>query len=119
MQVDFLAEILGLHKVGWVFAQSNKECDYIVSGTELQQMAEMQDEIGRQCVTVLVTFDPNEAGGHVHFEVFQTSEQCVRMWKDGWLAPETEPKGVTRIVNPKEPSVKEAAIVAGRSHAAV
>jgi hypothetical protein len=32
-------------------------------------MAAMQDELGEQAVTVLVTFDANDQGGHVHFEV--------------------------------------------------
>lgn len=29
----------------------------------------LQAELGEQCASVLVTFDPNDQGGHVHFEV--------------------------------------------------
>jgi hypothetical protein len=42
VQVDFLAELMGLKKVGWVFAQSNKQRDYIISGAEVAQMAAVQ-----------------------------------------------------------------------------
>ncbi len=31
----------------------------------------LQDELGEMCVTAVVSFDPNEAGGHVHFEAYQ------------------------------------------------
>lgn len=41
-KVDFLAELMGLKKVGWIFAQSNKPRDYIISGAEVQQMAAVQ-----------------------------------------------------------------------------
>jgi hypothetical protein len=41
-QVDFLAELMGLKKVGWVFAQSNKQRDYIISGEEVVEMATIQ-----------------------------------------------------------------------------
>ena len=37
-----MAELFGLKKVGWVFAQSNKARDYIVSAEELAQMAAVQ-----------------------------------------------------------------------------
>ncbi|GBF91193.1 hypothetical protein Rsub_04862 [Raphidocelis subcapitata] len=90
VQVDFLAELFGLKKVGWVFSQSNKERDYIISGEELVAMAGVQGELGEQSVTVVVSFDPNEQGGHVHFEAFQCSQQAVDMAREGWLSTDLE-----------------------------
>ena len=43
IQVDFLAELMGLKKVGWVFSQANAgERDFIVSADELIAMAAVQ-----------------------------------------------------------------------------
>jgi hypothetical protein len=36
VQCDFLAGVLGLQKVGWVFCQANKERDWIVSSSEVR-----------------------------------------------------------------------------------
>ncbi len=74
----------------------------------------LQDELGEQAVTVLVSFDPNEQGGHVHFEAFQCSDQCVTLTREGWLQDEgEEPSGVTKMQNPQHKDVREAVIVAG------
>ncbi|KAF6262215.1 NPL4 family-domain-containing protein [Scenedesmus sp. NREL 46B-D3] len=113
-QCDFLAGVLGLRKVGWVFCQANKERDWIVSSSEIQAMAAMQDEMGPKSVTVLVTWDANDHGGNVHFEAFQCSEQAVQLCKDGWFVPETEPSGISKMQNPKEPKVEQAVIVASK-----
>ncbi|WIA35011.1 hypothetical protein OEZ86_003507 [Tetradesmus obliquus] len=113
-QADFLAGVLGLQKVGWVFCQANKERDWIVSSGELQAMAAMQDEMGPKSVTVLVTWDANDHGGNVHFEAFQCSEQAVQLYKDGWFVPESEPSGISKMRNPKEPNVEQAVIVASK-----
>lgn len=45
---------------------------------ELLQTAAMQDELGESCATVMVSWEQNDQGGNVHFEVFQCSEQCVQ-----------------------------------------
>uniref|UniRef100_A0A383VRV9 MPN domain-containing protein n=1 Tax=Tetradesmus obliquus TaxID=3088 RepID=A0A383VRV9_TETOB len=113
-KADFLAGVLGLQKVGWVFCQANKERDWIVSSGELQAMAAMQDEMGPKSVTVLVTWDANDHGGNVHFEAFQCSEQAVQLYKDGWFVPESEPSGISKMRNPKEPNVEQAVIVASK-----
>lgn len=46
--MDFLAGLLGLRKVGWVFTQAvgTAERDYIMSGSEVAAMAAMQ--VGRR-----------------------------------------------------------------------
>ena len=58
-----------LKKVGWIFAQSSEERDFIVTAQELKQMAAMQSEIGETAITAVVSLDMSEAEGHVHFEV--------------------------------------------------
>lgn len=120
-QVDFLAELMGLKKVGWIFTQSNKQRDYIISGAEVLQMAQMQGELGENSVTVVVTFDPNEQGGNVHFEAFQCTDQAVQLAKEGWFkgGPEAEASGALEMHNPKHPDFKDAIIVAGKDTSVV
>uniref|UniRef100_A0A7S0S117 MPN domain-containing protein n=1 Tax=Chlamydomonas leiostraca TaxID=1034604 RepID=A0A7S0S117_9CHLO len=120
-QVDFLAGLLGLKKVGWVFAQSVAERDFIMHTGELLQTAAIQDEIGEHCATVVVSWDAGEgqtgfnpASGQVHFEAFQCSRQCVQLAKDGWLQAGDPPSGVTAMRNPKEPDLKDPVIVASK-----
>ncbi|KAJ9529335.1 hypothetical protein QJQ45_008013, partial [Haematococcus lacustris] len=113
-QVDWLAAQLGYKKVGLVFAQSQveKAYDAIMNTAEL-----MLAELGEHCTTVVVSWDPEggEAGGHVHFEAFQCSKQCVQLAKDGWLVPPGgSPGGVTQLRNPADPAAKEPVMVAAR-----
>eukprot|EP01026_Neomeris_dumetosa_P068292 TRINITY_DN6685_c0_g2_i1.p1 TRINITY_DN6685_c0_g2~~TRINITY_DN6685_c0_g2_i1.p1 ORF type:complete len:342 (-),score=54.53 TRINITY_DN6685_c0_g2_i1:298-1323(-) len=112
---DFLAEKFGLRKVGFIFSQSTKERDYIMSGEELTQMAAWQEELGETCVTVVVLLDTSEEGaGNVHFEAFQCSDQAVRLHKNKWFVPEEEPSGLSRLRNPEHPEDKSPAIVTGK-----
>jgi hypothetical protein len=48
-------------------------------------------------------------------QAFQCSEQAVTLCKDGWFCPETEPSGVSKMRNPKEPSVEQPLIVVSES----
>ena len=120
-QVDFLAGLLGYSKVGWIFAQSKAERDWIMHTGELLQTAAMQDEVGESCATVVVSLD-SDGVGNVHFEAFQCSEQCVRLAKEGWIVPPKDGdkmSGVSKMCNPKEPDVKEAVIVASKDQSEV
>ena len=67
-RVNFLARIFGWRCLGWIFAQSNKEREYILSAEEVGQMAAVQDEFGEDAVTGVVSISPD---GDVHFEAFQ------------------------------------------------
>ncbi|GAB4815563.1 hypothetical protein N2152v2_002609 [Parachlorella kessleri] len=119
-KADFIAERLGWKKVGWIFAQSTKERDYIMNTEEICQMAAMQDEIGETCVTAVVAVDTSEEGHpEVHFEAFQVSDQCVKLNREGWFQPQAEPSGVSMMSNPKDPSDKAPVIVAGKDVAEV
>jgi len=119
-KVDFVAELLGYKKLGWIISQSTKERDFILSTGEVRQMAAMQDELGERSVTAVVSFDSSQEGGHVHFEAYQCSQQCGKLWKDGWLEPDQEEhNGVMKMRNPKDPKDRNPVIVAGKDVAEV
>ncbi|XP_043711507.1 NPL4-like protein 1 [Telopea speciosissima] len=86
---------LGMRKVGFIFTQTigqNKK-DYTLSNSEILQAAELHGQSGlKEWVTALVKLEVNEDGGaDVHFEAFQMSDMCVRLFKEGWF--ETDIKG--------------------------
>lgn len=67
---DLISSGLGWQKVGWIFTQSTKERDFIMSREEICQIAEIQDEMGPHAVTALVAMFPGEdEQPEVHFEV--------------------------------------------------
>ncbi|KAF5830350.1 NPL4 family-domain-containing protein [Dunaliella salina] len=119
-QVDFLAGLLGMKKVGWVYNQSTEERDFIMHADEVKQVAMMQDEIGDYCTTVIVSWEPASEevpSGQVHFEAFQCSKQCVQLTKEGWLqsTPEGEkPGGVVQLRNPQDPGQEGPVMIASR-----
>ncbi|KAF9607421.1 hypothetical protein IFM89_035559 [Coptis chinensis] len=87
--VEAIAGSLGMRKVGFIFTQTigqgNK--DYTLSNAEVLQAAELHGESGlKEWVTAIVKMEVNEDGGNdVHFEAFQLSDMCVRLFKDGWF----------------------------------
>eukprot|EP00210_Caulerpa_lentillifera_P004794 g4576.t1 len=108
-----IAQALGLQLVGWIFAQSSEERDFIVSVEELQQMAAMQAEYGETTITAIVSLDMTENEGHVHFEAYQCSTQCVSLWTKQWFAQEQdENSGIVKMQNPQKPADKTPVIVA-------
>lgn len=87
-RADAVAAAFGWTKVGWIFTQSTKEREFICSAEEICQMAAIQSEMGDKAVTALVAmFPPDEEGAapEVHFEAFQVSAQCVKLWEEGWF----------------------------------
>ncbi|KAK1278112.1 NPL4-like protein 2 [Acorus gramineus] len=105
--VEAVAAGLGMRAVGFMFTQAvgqDKE-GYTLSETEVRLAAQMQVECGRgleQWVTAVVKLEVSEDGGaDVHFEAFQLSEMCVKLFREGWFlgdeaGPGTDPK-VTRL----------------------
>eukprot|EP00897_Mesotaenium_endlicherianum_P004380 jgi/Mesen1/3970/ME000210S03203 len=104
-RVDLIAAGLGMRRVGFIFTQSVSAAkrDYTMSSAEVRQAAELHAESGfEHFATAIVKLEVNggegEDGGgaaaDVHFEAFQLSDQCVRLFNDGWFveSPETEPK---------------------------
>lgn len=49
-------------------------------------------------------------------QVFQVSDQCVKLWKEGWFQADEgeEPSGTSRLRNPAEPKDATPVIVAGK-----
>jgi nuclear protein localization family protein 4 len=73
-RVKYIAEIFGWKPVGWIFAQSNKEREHILSVEEVCQIAAIQDELGQEAVTGVVSMSSE---GDVHFEAFQVTSHLA------------------------------------------
>jgi nuclear protein localization family protein 4 len=94
-RVDAIADGLGMRRVGLVFTQAvgrkaSETGEYTMSNREVVQAAQLQAE-GEipEWVTAIVKLEVGEDGsGDVHFEAFQMSEVCVKLFKDGVLETE-------------------------------
>ncbi|KAK0582317.1 hypothetical protein LWI29_024123 [Acer saccharum] len=89
--VDAIAAGLGMKKVGFIFTQTimqNK--DYTLSNREVLQAVEYHAESGmEEWVTAVVKLEVGEDGSAaIHFEAFQMSDVCVRLFKEGWFESE-------------------------------
>eukprot|EP00850_Spirogloea_muscicola_P023375 SM000352S13423 [mRNA] locus=s352:49201:51198:+ [translate_table: standard] len=96
-RVGIIAEGLGCRLVGFILTQSMEESrDYTMSGAEVMQVAALQAESSfEHFATAIVKLETVEDGEpEVHFEAFQLSDQCVKLYKDGFFieSPNTEPK---------------------------
>ncbi|KAL3696857.1 hypothetical protein R1sor_010933 [Riccia sorocarpa] len=97
--VDAIAAGLGMRRVGFIFTQtvSQEKRDYTLSTVEIRQAAELHAESEFESwATAIVKLEVNEEGGaDVHFEAFQLSDQCVKLYKEGWFVenvPDLDPK---------------------------
>ncbi|XP_019188390.1 PREDICTED: NPL4-like protein 2 [Ipomoea nil] len=108
--VDAIAIGLGMRKVGFIFTQSvtQDKKDYTMSNSEVLQAAELHGEGElKEWVTAMVKLEVNEDGGaDVHFEAFQMSDICIRLFKEGWF--ETEG---TEDLDPKLSRMKKDVVV--------
>lgn len=103
-RVDAIAHGLGMRRVGLVFTQAvgRKTSDtgeYTMSNREVLQATELQAEGGiPEWVTAIVKLEVGDDGsGDVHFEAFQMSEICVKLFKDGVLETEIGDKDDPRL----------------------
>lgn len=85
--VDGIASMLGLTKVGWIFAHPPREKGFFFSGTELMFAAEQQLESAQgindtSFVTVSVTVNEE---GLTDISAYQVSKQCMEMVAEGVL----------------------------------
>uniref|UniRef100_A0A0D9V158 MPN domain-containing protein n=1 Tax=Leersia perrieri TaxID=77586 RepID=A0A0D9V158_9ORYZ len=103
-RVDAIAEGLGMRRVGLVFTQAvgrkaSETGEYTMSNREVLQAAELQAEGGiPEWVTAIVKLEVGDDGsGDVHFEAFQMSEICVKLFKDGVLETEIGDKDDPRL----------------------
>lgn len=111
--VEAIALGLGMRRVGFIFTQtiSQDKKDYTMSNAEVLQAVELQAEGDlKEWVTAVVKLQVNEDGGaDVHFEAFQMSDMCVRLFKEGWF--ETE---VKEEVDPKLSRMMKDVVVGGK-----
>ncbi|XP_057964101.1 NPL4-like protein 1 [Malania oleifera] len=111
--VEAIALGLGMRKVGFIFSQtiSQTKKDYTLSSREVLQAAELHGESGlKEWVTAVVKLEVSEDGGaDVHFEAFQMSDMCVKLFKEGWF--ETE---LGEDADPKLSKMKKDVVVGGK-----
>ncbi|KAF3436370.1 hypothetical protein FNV43_RR23462 [Rhamnella rubrinervis] len=108
--VEAIAVGLGMRRVGFIFTQTitQDKKDYTLSNREVLQAAELHAESGlKEWVTALVKLEVNEDGAaDVHFEPFQLSDMCIRLFKEDWF--ETE---IGEDVDPKLSKMKKDVVV--------
>lgn len=111
--VEGIALGLGMRKVGFIFTQSvgQGKTDYTLSNREVLQAVEVQSESDlKEWVTVLVKLEVNEDGGaDVHFEAFQMSDLCVKLFKEDWFDKEIKDED-----DPKLSKMKKEVVVGGK-----
>ena len=95
-----IAERLGMTLVGAVFnITTTKPREYTMSAFEVRTMARLQAKHGKTFVTaVVMMLEDEDEGPQVSFEPFQVSDQCVKLYADGWFHDEPcEDAGLTRL----------------------
>lgn len=111
--VEAIALGLGMRRVGFIFTQtiSQDKKDYTMSSSEVLQAMELHTEGGlKEWVTAVVKLEVNEdGGGDVHFEAFQMSDMCIRLFKEGWFEGE-----IRHGVEPKISRMKKDVMVGGK-----
>ncbi|KAA8543176.1 hypothetical protein F0562_021329 [Nyssa sinensis] len=111
--VEAIAIGLGMRKVGFILTQtiSQNKKDYTMSNAEILQAAELHGQSDlKEWVTAVVKLEVNEDGGaDVHFEAFQMSDMCIRLYKERWF--ETE---IPKDFDPKLSRMKKDVVVGGK-----
>ncbi|KAG4187669.1 hypothetical protein ERO13_A08G115800v2 [Gossypium hirsutum] len=111
--VDAIAAGLGRKRVGFIFTQTimQDKKDYNFSNKEVLQAAELHAESRlKEWVTVVVKLEATEDGdADVHFEAFQMSDMCVKLFKEGWFVTEFGEDD-----DPKLSKMKKEVVVGGK-----
>ncbi|KAK4433509.1 NPL4-like protein 2 [Sesamum alatum] len=111
--VEAIALGLGMRKVGFIFTQtiSQDKKDYTMSNAEILQAVELHAEGDlKEWVTAVVKLEVNEDGGaDVHFEAFQMSDMCVRLFKEGWFERDSQEE-----IDPKLSRMTKDVVVGGK-----
>ncbi|EEF41667.1 nuclear protein localization, putative [Ricinus communis] len=111
--VDAIAVGLGMRRVGFIFTQTitQDKKDYTLSNREVLQAAELHAESElKEWVTAIVKLEVNEDGGaDVHFEAFQMSDMCIRLFKEDWFEKE-----IAEDSDPKLSKMKKDVVVGGK-----
>lgn len=114
--VDAIAAGMGMRRVGFIFTQAvgrkkSETGEYTLSGREVAQAVALQEEGGiAEWVTAVVKLEVDEDGGaDVHFEAFQMSDMCLKLFRDSLL--ETE---FSEDADPRLSIVKKEVVVASK-----
>ncbi|KAL3622049.1 hypothetical protein CASFOL_034245 [Castilleja foliolosa] len=111
--VEAIALGLGMRRVGFIFTQtvSQDKKDYTMSGGEVLQAVELHAESElKEWVTAVVKLEVNEDGGaDVHFEAFQMSDMCVRLFREGWFE-----RDLKEDIDPKLSRMTKDVVVGGK-----
>jgi nuclear protein localization family protein 4 len=110
--VEKVAEALGLERIGWIFTTLLLEDGLVLSPTEVQRIARLQNEHSTDAhftkynlskfVSCAVRPDV-EQGGRPTMNPFMVSDQGAAMVRDGILSENSEPKScVVRAADKKE-----------------
>eukprot|EP01062_Namystynia_karyoxenos_P056473 TRINITY_DN47431_c0_g1_i1.p1 TRINITY_DN47431_c0_g1~~TRINITY_DN47431_c0_g1_i1.p1 ORF type:complete len:412 (+),score=167.17 TRINITY_DN47431_c0_g1_i1:96-1238(+) len=92
-EVDKLASLLGLQRVGVITSAPPLSADApILSAREVLLCAEQQAKFGPHCCIVQIRL--GEDGQELRVEAYQTSSQCVDIYKEGTLSMHPEKRGV-------------------------
>lgn len=100
-RADAVAAALGYVKVGIIFNITiTKEREYTLSAFEVRTMAKYQAARGDKFVTaVVMMLEDEDEGPQVSFEPFQVSDQCVKLYADGWFHDvPAEDAGMTKLI---------------------
>ncbi|KAJ3669664.1 hypothetical protein LUZ60_011614 [Juncus effusus] len=107
--VDAIAIGLGMRRVGFIFTQAvgrkkSETGEYTLSAREVAQAVALQAEgQAPEWVTAVVKLEVDEDGGaDVHFEAFQMSDMCAKLFKDGLLDTEFEKNDDPRVLKVKK-----------------
>ena len=100
-RADAIAAKLGYAKVGIIFnITTTKERAYTLSAFEVRTMAKYQAMHGENFVTaVVMMLEDEDEGPQVSFEPFQVSDQCVKLYSEGWF--HDEPAWTTSTHHPR------------------
>jgi nuclear protein localization family protein 4 len=98
---EAIANAMGYERIGCVFSQSDvdrgDESVSAMSAHEVTLCAKLQAKYGKEFVTVIVVqFEDEDEEMQVTFEAFQVSDQCVKLYEDGFFELD-EKTGVAKL----------------------
>jgi len=109
---DAIANAMGYERIGCVFNQSDAdrgdESVSAMSAHEVTLCAKLQAKYGKEFVTVIVMqFEDEDDEMQVTFEAFQVSDQCVKLYEEGFFELDEE-TGVAKLPNASSSSGDDA-----------
>mmetsp|Transcript_12717 Transcript_12717/g.26720 ORF Transcript_12717/g.26720 Transcript_12717/m.26720 type:complete len:446 (-) Transcript_12717:155-1492(-) len=108
-QVERLADMLGMKRVGWIFAHPPREEGFMFSAEEvmfaaMEQLEAAQGVDKTPFVTIRCTVDPED--GNASVDPFQVSLQCMDMVAEGALGADPDNRSSV-VVSPTFTAIKE------------